>query len=191
MNCSKAILILVVAAALASVAGCSGGGGGSDGDVIGGGGSTLLNVSFAPDTPAPGAGTVAIDQFSATPGSATVSIEVTDVPNVFGVGFDVVWDPAVAEYVTWAPGTLLESGGNQPAYQVSLIQPGLLVVGASRTGASGVDAVGSVPLIRLTLRGLAVGSTPVTLENASLLDGQAPPQEIPSLIWSGGTLTAQ
>ena len=190
MKRPKAILILLVAAALACAAGCSGGGG-SDGDVIGGGGSTLLNVSFAPDTPAPGAATVALDLFSAPPGSVTVAVEVTDVPNVFGAGFDMVWDPAVAEYVSWAPGTLLESGGNQPAYQVALIQPGLLVVGASRTGASSVDAVGSVPLIRLTLRGLAVGSTPVALENASLLDGQAPPQGIPSLNWSGGTLTAE
>ena len=181
--------IIMVAAAL----GCSGGGKGAASVVGGGGGgSTTVAGLFSSADPSPGANTVSTTGTSGTGGSAnlvTLNVNVTGTNDVFGAAFDLQFDPAMAEFANWTAGNLLESGGQNVAYQVNATQPGRVVVGASRTGTSGTNATGTVTLIRLTLRVTQAGSSLVTLENGALYGSQST-QAMTGIAFSGGTLAA-
>lgn len=188
MSRSWGILSTVVMGVVLTLA-CGGGGGG---DVVsgGGGGSTIVAASFTPEIASPGANNVST---VGSPNSniVTVTVMVTGTSDVYGASFDLVFDPTVAEFVGWSPGTLLESGGRQVSYQVNSQLPGRVVVGASRTQPiGGADAGVSTGLIQLRLRANRAGTTSVRFENADLLDSQNPPQDIGGIQFSGGTLVA-
>lgn len=187
---SSVFTIIMVAAAL----GCSGGGEGAASVVGGGGGgSTTVAGFFSSADPSPGANTVSTTGTSGSGGSAnlvTLNVNVTGTNDVFGAAFDLQFDPAMAEFVNWTAGNLLETGGQNVTYQVNATQPGQVVVGASRTGGtSGTNAAGTVTLIRLTLRVTQAGSSLVTLENGALYGSQST-QAMPGIAFSGGTLAA-
>ncbi|MCP3981388.1 MAG: hypothetical protein GY716_18980 [bacterium] len=180
----QATLVLIV---LSLTFGACGGGGS---DVIGGGDQSSLNVVFTPDPANPGSANTVGLQASGTAGDlVTVAVGVTSIANLFGFSADVTYDPAQLEFLDFAAGGLLESGGNQVAYQV-ISMSGQVVVGASRTegAAGGTDGPGT--LVRLTFRVLQVGAGQVGFASASLLDAQAPPQTISGTQWFGGTVEA-
>lgn len=190
----RAALIPLVAISLATA--CGGGGRAPiapDTGIGGGGGSTALAGSFSPSSASPGPDEVALAAGAGSSGDLVdVRVDVAGVADVFGASFDVVYDAQAATFVNWSPGTLLETGGSGVQYQVSNVTPGLVVVGATRTGgaAGGVDATGAVPAIHLFFRVRQPGTTSLAFRNADLLDGQSPPQTVPGLSWSGGTLVA-
>ena len=154
--------------------------------------STALAGSFSAASASPGPDEVAMAAGAGGDGSLVdVRVDVVDVADVFGASFDVTYDAQAATFVNWSAGTLLESGGVSVQYQVSNVTPGRVVVGASRSGtAAGADASGAVAVVHLFFRVRAPGTSDLGFENADLLDGQSPPQDIPGLVWSGGTLTA-
>jgi len=168
------------------------GGGGDRSAVPGGpGGSSNLAGSLTPDQPTPPPGSVSMQSAATSGNLVVVRFDVTDPSDVYGAAFDVVFDTAMAEYVTWAPGTLLESGGQSVAYQVSNASAGRVVVGASRSGSSsGATATGSQALITLTFRVIEAGTSTLGFQSATLLDSQSPPQPIPGTTWAGATLVA-
>lgn len=155
------------------------------------GGSTNLVGSFTPDDPNPGAGTVSMSEGSATSGDIVmVQVNVTGVDNLFGVNFDVVYNPTLAEYLGHYPGTVMESGGHTGHYVLNEQQAGVIVAGVARenAGAGGVDVVGTQALVTLSFRVMGAGSSAVSFQNFSCEDANL--QAIPGLSWAAGTLTA-
>jgi hypothetical protein len=154
--------------------------------------SINLIASFEPKEPNPVGLDVNADQEAASGNLVTVVIQVTDVDDVFAGGFDLLYDAAYAEFVGHGPGTLLESGGDNPVYLVDPVPAGELTVGVSRSSgaAGGADANGTVPLIRLTFRAKQAGTTQFQLRNHHLANAESPPAPIRYLTWHGGTLVA-
>jgi hypothetical protein len=96
----------------------------------------------------------------------------------------------VVEFAGWAPGNLLETGGQQVTYQVNAQQSGRVIVGVARTTGVGIDAGVSTALIQLRLRATSAGTSAISFQNADLLNSNNPPTEIVGIAFTGGTLTA-
>jgi hypothetical protein len=183
-NAMIALMVLSVAAAVAC-----GGGSSSDSVIHSGGGSTT--VGFQPAQPAPGSNTISME--SGAPAGDAVSLEViiTETEDVYGASFRVQFDPALASFLGWHHGTLLERGGHAPTYTINQVVPGEIVVGVSRNGnVPPVNATGSEPLVILDFRMTRAGTSDVSFSAAELYDGSLPPQRIPGVAWFGGTLYA-
>jgi len=184
----RRVLVVALPLLLLAATACSSGGGPAPGP---GPGSNTLNGAFTPELANPGPNTMSAAEAGTAAELVTVAIQVTDMQNVFGSAFDLVYDPTLATFVGWSAGSLLEQGGNSPLYQVSATSSGRLVVGASRSGAvGGADANGTVTLIHLTFRMNVAGSSLLTFQNTSVEDNSNPPQAIPGLTAAGGTLSA-
>ena len=171
--------------------------GGSSGDdptggiIDDGGGSTLLSLGFLPGADSSAPDRVRMTDGTATANLLTVPIQLSDTDAVYAVAFDVVFDPAVADFVEWSRGSALETGGASVRYQVTEVRPGLLVVGISRQGSvPGANVTGAAPLVELTFRAVNAGSGSATFENAALLDASVPPAQIAGIEWFGGTFEA-
>jgi hypothetical protein len=156
------------------------------------GGSTNLVGGFSPEQPNPADDTIAMAFEQASGSVVGVAVTVTGVDDLFSADFDVTYDPQQADFVNWSAGTLLETGGNAPSYMLTATQPGVVTVGATRTGggSGGVDVGTTQTLIYLVFQVKEPGSSALGFQRASLLDAQDPPQSIPGLSWFGGTLTA-
>jgi hypothetical protein len=180
--------IATFALALAAL-GTACGGGSSDGGTLGAGGGSQAPVSagFTADEPQPGNATVAMAESSRSGDVVTVRIDVR-AADVFGGAFDVTYDASNADFVGWSAGSLLEQGGNAPNYTVALSQNGTVVVGASRTGATGVAGTGQ-SIVNLSFRVRRSGTFPVAFQNATLYGDQNPPQPIGGVVWHAGSLT--
>jgi len=164
-----------------------------------GGGSDVINSpsvltgGFTPEVLNPGAKTTAMGVGITSGALVTVAVNITNTNGVYGAAFDVTFDPAMASWVSSSPGSVLETGGHTPTYQVDDSQPGKVVVGASRNGSvSAVDVVGTRNLINLTFRVTQPGSSQLTFAvgSAQLFGPQAPPQPIPGVSFFGGALQA-
>lgn len=153
------------------------------------GGSTSLAATFVPEAASPPAGSIILGQEEASGNVVSVFVKVVGGNDVYGAGFDLHYDGSVVEYIGWAPGSLLEVGGNTPIYSVTP-QAGKLVVGVSRTGpVTGIT--GTRKLILLTFRVTEAGTSPVSFSGGFLLDSQLPtPGPIPGLTWFGGHFQA-
>jgi hypothetical protein len=146
-------------------------------------------ADFTPSDSNPGANTVSV-MGSASSNIVTLNVMVTGTAGVYGAGFDLVFDPTMAEFAGYSPGNLLETGGQQVTYQINALQPGRVIVGVARTTGTGIDAGVSTALIQLRLRAKQAGTTEVRFENADLLNANNPPSEIVGIAFAGGTLTA-
>jgi len=180
------VAVTILSLTLAVTISCGGGGGG---DSSTGGGTTIVAADFTPLDLNPGANTVSA-QGSASSNIVTLSVMVTGTSGVYGASFDLVYDPAVAEFAGYSPGNLLETGGQQVTYQVNAQQAGRVIVGVARTTGVGVNAGVSTALIQLRLRAIHAGASQIRFENADLLNANNPPTEIVGIAFTGGTLTA-
>lgn len=179
-------LLAVLCMSLVALVGCSRSG---TQDVVGGGdGSTAIAVSFAADNPTPGPNTVALASGGSSGNVVGVLINVSGVNDVVGGSFDLVYDPALVEFLNWDRGALL---GSDSTVLVDASTPGVLVVGAARNGGIGQDVSGVATLLRMDFRALAPGTSQLVFEASALTDDTPPNgQEITGLTWSGGTLLA-
>ncbi len=185
MRGMRIVLTAVVMSLVAAGTACGGGG------VVQGGGKSRFDASFVADQPTPGSGTVSMAEGSVVGDLVTVSVDVTDVTGIYGAAFEVEFDASAVSFRDSGPGTLLEQGGNAPNYTVVASQDGTVVVGVSRTGdVSGVDAIGTRTLVRLTFEVERAGITQIAFRFASMTDDAVPPGEISGLSWSGGSLVA-
>lgn len=179
------VLVLVIPSLVA----CSGGD--STGGVVNnGGGSSTLSASFVPDMSTPLApGSVSLQQGSTSGNLVTIDAMVTDVTGVYSAAFDLVFNPAQAEFVGRSAGGMLESGNVSVNYTAQLAGTSRVVVSASRVGAvGGTNADGSERLIRLTFRVTRSGSSPVSIENSDLFDAQI--QSTAGVSWAAGSVSA-
>ena len=167
------------------------GGGGSDAVINDPGGT--LSASFAPNQPNPGNLATAMAPGGSSGALMTVAVVVANTNDVYGAALVVTFDPAKASYQGWTHGTLLETGGQSPTYQVDASVPGTVIVGATRNGnVVGVDVSGVRGLINLTFRVTAAGTSAVDFDIPSsvLYNSNAPPEPIPGVVFSGGVLQA-
>ena len=176
-------LILLMSTLLLVSTAC---GGSSSGVVGAGGGSSNLIASFVPDEPNPGADTVSIAEANANGNIVTLRVDVTDTNDVHTAAFDVVFNGAFVEYVGYTTGSLLEQGGNAPVYQVGQ-SGGRIVVGVSRSGSVGANAVGSAVLMNFNFRVIAAGQSQLSVVNSTLRDGNG--NDIPGVAWFGGSVS--
>ena len=178
----KTWVLLASTLLLASTA-CGGGSGGVAGGA--GGGSTNLAASFVPAVTTPGPKTVSVAQVNSSGNMVTLQFNVKDTDDVHTAAFDVIFDDALVEFVGHSKGTLLEQGGNVPLYQVA-VSAGRVVVGVSRGGAVGADAMGSQSLLRVNFRVTSAGQSQLSVVNATLRDGNL--NSITGVTWHGGSL---
>ncbi len=189
----KKTMFLFAALALTIGVSCGGSGGGDGGGAVGGGpgGSTIYNGSFVAGNGSPAAGDVAAVQGGTNSNLVTVGVTLTGVNDVFGASFDVRFDPTKVSYVSYTAGTVLERGGDQPVYLVT-VQNGVVRIGASRSSgaAGGVDVGQTETLINLTFSVNAAGASSFAFEDGRLQNDSAPPQNISGIDWFGGTFQA-
>jgi hypothetical protein len=156
------------------------------------GGSATLAGSFDPAQPSPGDATISMSQGSGSSGDIVlIQINVTGIDNLFGVNFDFVYDPAMADYIgEYHNDSILATGGRSVSCVVTEQQPGVVVGGIAINGgeAGGVDVTTTQELITLAFRVTAAGSSPASFQNESCDDADL--QAIPGLTWTGGTLIA-
>lgn len=108
-----------------------------------------------------------------------ISINITDVADLFAVAFDLVYDPAILEFVSAKEEGFLRSDGASALFNAKLLSdaggnlyPGNLVVGYSRLAGSGaIDGKsGSGTLMTLTFNALGIGNSTLIFQNNHLLD---------------------
>lgn len=168
---------------------CGGGGGG--GGVVPGGGSSLT-ATFAPDEPTPASNSSAMALGGVSGDLVTIAVNLTGTSNVYGAAFSVTYDPARATFTGWSHGSILESGGHTPTYQVTAAPAGTVVVGATRNGnVPGVNVGGTSTLIRLTFRVEVEGDTVLAFSDPELYNAAAPPQPLSGVTWYAGALQTQ
>lgn len=168
------------------------GGGGDDKGVVPGPGSGSSNLagSFTADAPSPGPQTASLAEGEVSNNFVTIEVQVTDTDGIFGAAFDLTYERTFVEFLSWAPGDLLESDGQSALYQVNDVG-GRVAVGASRIGASAVDVDGTKTLIHLTFRMIQEGTSQAGFGDMSLLNAESPnPQPIAGLQWVGGQFSA-
>ena len=154
-----------------------------------------IAADFAPDAVAPSAGSVALQKQVAAADVVTVDLTVTDTADVFGVAFDLTFDPARTAFVEAAEGTFLDGDGVTTSFLVTTT-PGRVVVGLTRLqdpggNVTGLTAVGTVRLASFTFRTLRAGDDRLDFDAASprsVTDEDGVPLVVS---WSGGTLLAR
>jgi hypothetical protein len=121
-----------------------------------------------------------------------VELQVTDVNDLFAAELTVQFDPAIVAYDgVNTVGSILESGGTQVEV-IETALPGSVQIGVTRLASTGVDAVGSQRLLRLTFRSVAgAGMSAVGYTGTDLFGSETPPQPKPGITWTGGTLEIQ
>ena len=116
----------------------------------------------------------------------TVTVQISNVVDLFGVAFDLFFDPDILEFVSVSEGGFLNSDGDIPPPDTAVNPAGDLIVGYARLPSVGVS--GSGDLLSFTFNSLAGGT--------STLDFQTKPESLvtPNLspipaTWDDGLVT--
>ena len=180
------LLILLVAAAC--------GGGNSNSGIP----TPTLSATFTPATNNPAGEAVFMDAGSRSGATFTIRVMAANITDLFGVGFRVIYDPSVVQFVGSDSGSsMLAGGGIQTDFSTAEALPGTLFVTATRIQANpfvpGVDFVAPGELISVTFRAsraTAGSNFSFSTQQVEICDevsetctaSMAP-------LWSGGTLT--
>lgn len=170
----RAIVRAVLSGTLAAIVLGCGGGGGDEGVV-----PRLLcsgAASPAPDQVTLGCPAEGVD-------SITVAVHLggpTTSSDVYGLKFDLVFDPIVVQFEPPAmEGSFLNRDGAATIVQAGILQgdPGRLIVAITRQGApAGLQAAGADQVVMtLLFRGVAAGNTTLAFENAAVVDSSLQP----------------
>lgn len=180
--------LLCLALAIGLIISCSNGGGGGGNPI-----ATPTCVVLLGAT-APTSSTVVAQRGAGTTCDVlAVDVIITDVNDVFTVGFDVDFDPAL---VSWSgistAGSLLSSDGTPIATPIGG-SGGKRTVGITRLGATGVNAVGPQLALTMFFRKVAQsGAAALSFSDTTVHNSQAGgPTLIPGITWYGATLSVQ
>jgi len=122
---------------------------------------------------------------SATAAEFTLTLNATEVTDLYGYGVDIVFDPAVIMFESAEPGPFLRGEGVRLNSQLVEQPDGTLVIGQTRVGnAPGVN--GSGTLLTLNFTSVAAGSTTLETANAGAFDSSGAALET---TFFGGTAT--
>ena len=175
------LALLLLTAPLA----CGGGGGG-------GGGPTqppAPSITFSADAPSPPANSVSLQRASSSQGS-TLALDVvaTDVEDLYGVAFDLLYTATAHDYVRVEEGSFLSSDGMQTTLQLADAGSGRLIVGLTRRGESdGISRSGVLMTVTFQAAGNGGGSLAFDQQRAVNRRGAT----IPGVTWPGGSVTVQ
>ncbi len=156
------------------------------------------SATFSASSSSPPSGSVVLAPGAAAGDTFAVRVAVTGVSDCFGAAFHVLYDPAVAEYVSADDsGSLLREGGASTSFLYGG-SPGNLAVSATRLQnqegtVTGVNVPGTADLLVLTFRAKAsVTASPFAFGDPKEVrdSSQPPPGHAISVIWEGGSLTA-
>jgi general secretion pathway protein D len=120
------------------------------------------------------AATISIEPTSSTMsagGTVNVSVQVTDVTDLYAYQFDLFFNPAVLSTTTVSEGGFLSSGGSTffvPGTIDNVAGTVTLTAGALEGPVPGVSGSGVLATVLFT--GVGLGASPVTLSNVVLLD---------------------
>jgi len=176
-----ALLALVL---LVAAQGCGG-----DGN----GGTTIVEYcgEFDPSqAPAPGRVAMRLGDDDSC-GIVVIEIVATDLDDVAGLAADLTYDPTFAFLTDVSTsGSVLTSDGAQVAAHVEESILGQVTVGIARTGVPGIDIQGTqlVATLLFVVDTLASNSGQITLTDQCLTGGGTPPDPLPGLVCSGGTI---
>ena len=182
---TRGLAVLMLGALTSLALACGGGGGGGGGGVIPNTGCAAFTAAAAP-----AAGTVVLQNTAnSTCNLVVVDVVITDVTDVFTASFDMNYNAAHLRYDGFSvTNTLLNSDGNT-IQTLENTAVGQVTLGLTRTGMTGIDAVGSQPLVRLTFTRLVnAGNSTLTFGNQDVFGSQAPPQAKAGIAWSGGSV---
>ena len=180
-------MVSIVAILALLIAPACGGGGGSDSP---GGSPGPLSASFVPDQPAPGANTIAMLEGPKTNDIVNVYVTLTDTSGTLGTALEVVYDDVRATYLGYARGAAYEQGGNVPNYTVTS-NPGRILAAVVRSNGTTTNVIGTKAVLTLQFRVKQVGTSPATIENGAVYNGQDPPLPIAGINWYGGALKGE
>ena len=164
---------------------CGGGGGGGDKGVVNlvqcGGATAAAPNQVALGCPAQGVDSIAV----------TVHLGGPTTTDIYGLQFDLVFDPAVVQFEPQAiEGSFLNRDGAATILQAGVMQgdPGRLIVAIARQGVpNGLQATNVDQVVMLiSFRRVAAGSTTLSFENAKVVDSSL--QTIPQITF-GTALT--
>lgn len=187
--------------ALAAVAvGC---GGGSSNTTTSGGPA----ATFTPDTPAPGAGTIALLAGSKSGASVNVRVTVTGVPSFFGAAFTITYDTTALQFNAMTNTTSLLRGGDVTDANLVFLEdhathPGEVLITATRvdpTVALPIDVTTTSDLVvlnftaRKTIAAAAAEGRLDFGDPKQVCDGTVVPSGCNAIAvtWSGGGVSAQ
>lgn len=126
--------------------------------------------------------------------SFTIQVSANNVSDLLSYGFDILYDPAVIEYVSAAEGALLSENGTVSTSFNEGLENGLegkIVVGASRLTSPPSGVSGSGVLFELNFNALATGSTQLAFDTISFLSDSSGADLTASLNDGSVTVDAQ
>lgn len=129
--------------------------------------------------------------FNTSPGSQfTVSINISNISNLFGAAFDLLFNPSVLSFVSAQKGTFLEQGGVATDLLTAVNPAGDLIVGYSRqaVGGTATGVSGSGTLMTITFRALVAGTSNLTFQNNSLCYPTGVDCVVISATWNNGNV---
>jgi hypothetical protein len=180
------VLTVVLAATLLNVfsAGCGDNGGG-------GGMVTNPCIEFSASVIAQPGAVVALNGAGSGCNLMVVEVMVTQVDDLFGASFVVRYPSDLASFSTASSlGSILASDGAAVDVIAAETVAGEVTVGLARLATTGVDVGAPSLLARLSFFRVATeeGNGSLGFTNAALLDASDPPQQIPGIVWTGGTV---
>ena len=177
------ILLLALAALALAASGCDEGG---PQDPV------LVCIDFTSASGA--AGVTSVLSADSTCDVADVEITATNITDVFALDVEILYDPAIAAFSSaLTVDSFLRSDGADLVVIISEPEAGRVVLGVSRTAATGVD-IGADPQQIAVMRFLNTGMTGsgvVGLSDECLLGSETPPLPKVGLVCTGGTLRVE
>ncbi len=186
--CNLAIVSLLVITVCSS---CGGGGSGSP---------TAPPAPVPPPTPAfrvqysgsgaPGADSLSWrQQATELPGLLRIELRATDVHNLYGVAFDLLYPNQLMRFERAEEGTVLDGGGaSSTSFLLARPQDGVLVIGLTRLGSQGgFDGSGALLVLELSALRAGTGTLEFDAQRAIAADGRA----LPAVRWIDGSLTVE
>jgi hypothetical protein len=157
-----------------------------------------LTASFVPLAPNPPSQSMTMQPGSASANVFSVRIQAKDVNDFFGTAFHVTFNPSTVQFLSLDSSTsfLNGTGINPSSFQAVLVAAGDLSVVATRFQNGG----GTIPgvnvttgdVVVLTFRALVAtaGSTLNLGTPREVCGDQGPGCEAKTVVWNGGTMTA-
>ena len=119
----------------------------------------------------------------------SVNVNIASVTNLFGVAFDLNFNPAYVDFVSATEGSFMNQGC-QTSLMTTENPAGKLIFGLTRLGASCGGLSGAGTLVTLNFRSLSQsGSTNLTFSNNSLCILSGSICNFITGTWTGGSAT--
>lgn len=122
----------------------------------------------------------------------TLTLNVDNVTNFFGVAFDLIFNPSILSFVSAQKGNFLEQSGAETTLLTTVSPPGDLIVGYSRLASGGIatGVSGSGALMTLIFNASSTGVSNLTFQNNALCDANSSSTcGIITTTWNNGLIT--